>query len=131
MDSALRPAPPSNSDSPERISLVFVAALNAGELEAATSFFSRDACLITPGATAIHGREEIRSLLAQMIARNSRIEIAFSTVLRAGEVALLRQRWTIRSEGAEGARYDQNLNPTLVLRQIEGVWKLAIAMPWG
>ena len=25
----------------------------------------------------------------------------------------------------------QTLSPTLVLRQVEGEWKLAIAAPWG
>ena len=116
---------------PERASLVLAAALNAGELEAAAACFARDACLITPNATAIHGREEIRLLLAQMIARSSQIEVALSTVLHAGEVALARQRWTIRSQGAEGDCYTQELNPTLVLRRLEANWKLAIAMPWG
>jgi uncharacterized protein (TIGR02246 family) len=123
-------APPLHS-APEHVPFVFAAALNSGDLDVATACFARDACLITPGATAIHGRGEIRSLLAQMIARGSQIEVRFSTVLLAGEVALARQRWTIGSEGAEGARYAQDVSPTLVLRQLDDDWKLAIAMPWG
>lgn len=116
---------------PEEASSRFAAALNAGELELAARCFARDACLIAPGATAIHGREEIHSLLAQMIAQGSRIEIALSTVLRAGEVALARQRWTLSSSGPEGHRYTQDVNPAFVLRRLEGDWKIAIAMPWG
>jgi uncharacterized protein (TIGR02246 family) len=116
---------------PDPVPLAFAAALNAGELEGATACFTRDACLVTPGATAIHGREEIRALLAQMIARGSHIEVMNSTVLWAGEVALARQRWAISSRGVEGERYAQHLSPSLVLRRLEDGWKLAIAMPWA
>jgi ketosteroid isomerase-like protein len=116
---------------PAQASLDFTAALNAGELEAATACFTRDACLVTPGATAIHGREEIRTLLAQMIARGSHIEVTHSTVLCAGEVAMARQRWIVSSRGVGDERYAQDLSPCLVMRRLEGEWKLAIAMPWG
>lgn len=127
--SALAPPPP--ADGPQQVSTAFAAALNAGRLEAATACFTRDACLVTPDATAIQGREEIGLLLAQMVARGSRIEIAFSAELRAGGVALSRQLWTVSSRGADGARYSQELNATLVLHQVEGSWKLAIAAPWS
>jgi ketosteroid isomerase-like protein len=116
---------------PERVPACFAAALNAGQLQQATSCFTRDACLISPGATAIHGREEIRGLLAQMIDRASRIDIQLSTVVRAGDVAYAHQRWTLSSAAAEGERYTQVLGPILVLRRLETQWKLAIAMPWG
>jgi uncharacterized protein (TIGR02246 family) len=115
---------------PEQVPTSFVAALNAGQLQLATSCFTRDACLISPGATAIHGREEIRALLAQMIDRASRIDIELSTVVRAGDVAYAHQRWALSSAAAEGERYTQVLGPTLVLRRLETQWKLAIAMPW-
>jgi uncharacterized protein (TIGR02246 family) len=123
----LRPLP----DAPVRALFQFIAALNAAELEAATGHFARDACLVTPGATAIHGRGEIRSLLAQMIARGSQIEATHVSALCAGAVALVRQRWIVSSRGAEGDRYRQELSPSLVLRCLEGNWKLAIAMPWS
>jgi uncharacterized protein (TIGR02246 family) len=108
----------------------FAAALNAGRLEAAIACFTRDACLVTPDATAVHGREQIRLLLAQMIARETQIEIVPIAELQAGEVAVTQQRWIVRSRGAAGARYTQQLDATLVLRRLESRWKLAIAAPW-
>lgn len=108
----------------------FAAALNAGRLEAATACFTRDACFVTPGATAVHGREEIRLLLAQMIARGMQIEIVSVADLQVGEVAVCRQRWTVRSRGADGDSCTQELDATLVLRRLESSWKLAIAAPW-
>lgn len=116
---------------PERTPLLLAAAISAGQLEVATRYFTRDACLVAPGATAIHGRDEIRALLAQLIDRRSRIEVVLSTCLLAGDVAFVRQQWTLASRGPADSSYTENLEPMLVLRRPEGSWKLAIAMPWG
>jgi ketosteroid isomerase-like protein len=86
---------------------------------------------MTPDATAIRGREEIRPILHQMIVGESKIEVQESTVVVAGEVALGTERWSITSAGSEGDPFRRVLTPTLVLRQLEGVWKLAVAMPWA
>ncbi|HEX7058321.1 MAG TPA: nuclear transport factor 2 family protein [Solirubrobacterales bacterium] len=108
----------------------FVHTLNSGDLNGATACFARDACLITPDATAIHGRDRIRPVLAQLIARRSEIRVESCNVVIAGEVALARERWTIRSIGVEGSRFEQTLSPTLVLRRIDERWKLMIVAPW-
>lgn len=105
--------------------------LSTGKLEAATACFARDACLLTPDATAIHGRESIRPLLAQLIAQRPRIEIEFSNVLVGDEVAFVQERWRVRTAGAEGSKFERTLESTQVLRQIEGHWKIVIAAPWG
>lgn len=105
--------------------------ISAGNLDAAASCFARDACLLTQDSTAIHDREHIRPLLAQLIARRARIVVEQSSLLRAGDVALARERWTIEIDAAEGARFEQSCSPTLVLRQAEGPWKLALVAPWG
>lgn len=105
--------------------------LSAGKLEAATACFTRDACLITQDATAIHGRDRIRPLLAQLIARHAEIEVEFSNALIAGEVAFAQERWTVRMDGVEGSRFEQVCEPTLVMRWVEGHWKIGIAAPWG
>lgn len=105
--------------------------LSAGDLEGATACFARDACLLTQDATAIHTRERIRPVLAQLIARRTRIEVEQCCVLPAGEVALATERWTIAIEGTEGARFEQSCTPTLILQRIEERWKLALVAPWG
>jgi ketosteroid isomerase-like protein len=111
--------------------LSFVQAITIGDLDSATACFARNGCLITPDATAVHGRDRIRLLLAQLVIRRTQIRIEFSTVIAAGDVVLARERWKVRSGGVEGPRIEQTLNPTLVLRLIEADWKLAIAAPWG
>jgi ketosteroid isomerase-like protein len=116
--------------SPEQVPIAFAAALNGGQLQPAALCFAPDACLVSPDATAIYGRGEIGGLLAQMIDRRSRIDIEFSTVVLAGDVAFITQCWTLSAAAVAGGRYTQALSPTLILRRLGAEWKLAIAMPW-
>lgn len=121
-------APPPSS---QLACLSFPKLLSSGDLEGATACFARKACLITPDATAIYSRDRIRPLLAQLIARRVQIEVEVSNVLPAGDVAFVRERWTIRTDGVEGSLFEQTTCPAMVLHQIEGRWKLAIVAPWG
>jgi ketosteroid isomerase-like protein len=116
---------------PVRTCLLFARALSLGELEPAAACFARDGCLITPDATAIHGRDQIRPLLAQLVSRGIEIEIELSSAVGGGDVVIAQERWKVRSGGTAGPRIEQTWNPTLVLRQIEEDWRLAIAAPWG
>ena len=104
-------------------------ALGGGDLDAAADCFSPDACLVAPDGTEVHGTGAIRARLAGLIASGAEVEIELAGVLAAGDVALAHERWSFRSEGEQGA--SQAPHPTLVLRRVEGEWKLAIAAPWG
>lgn len=110
-------------------SRAFASALSAGDLAGATACFARDGCLVTPDGTAIHGRDRIRPVLAQMVIRRTEIEVEMSDSISAGDVMLARERWRVRA-GEEGAQIEQILHPTLALKRIEGEWKLSIAAPW-
>lgn len=116
---------------PGEATAAFAAAINEGNLAAAANCFAKDACLLTPDATAIRGREEIRPVLHQLIVFGFRIEVQESSVLLAGDVALGSERWLITSAGAGDSQFSRLLTPTVVLRRLERVWKLAVAMPWG
>jgi ketosteroid isomerase-like protein len=105
--------------------------LSIGDLETAAACFCRDACLLTPDATAIHGRDHIRPVLAQLIARHVRIEVEQSNLLEAGDVAFARELWRVSAQGSAASRFEEVCSPLLVLRQIEGSWKVAIAALWG
>lgn len=116
---------------PKASSRAFLDALNRGDLEAASACFARHGCLITPDATAVHGRERVRPLLAQLIARRARIEADLSSAIAAGDVVVVRERWRLSTGGSEGGRLEQMLTATLAVSRIEGEWKLAIVAPWG
>jgi len=110
---------------------LFAQALNAGELDKAAACFARDGCLVTPDATAIYGRERIREVLAQMVRGHTEIRVELSSAVGVGEVVLFHQRWRIRSGDPLRERFDQVSDAVMVVRRIEGSWKLSIAAPWG
>ena len=115
---------------PRESTRALAASISCGDLDSAARCFAKDACLLTPDATAVRGREEIKPILHQLIVTGSQIEVQDSSIVLAGEVALGSERWIVTSAGSEGAPFTRTLTPTVVLRQIEEVWKLAVAMPW-
>jgi len=127
----VKPAVAESAEAPYESTRAFADSISRGDLDAAASCFAKDACLLTPDSTVIRGREEIRPILRQMIALVSRIEVQESSVVLAGEVALGTDRWVVTSSGSEGEPFSRTLTPTMVMRQVEDVWKLAVAMPWG
>lgn len=114
-----------------QICQALVRALGAGDLEAAVACFAESGCLITPDATQIRGHEQIRRVLAQLIARHTEVIVESRELLATDDVILSCERWTIRADGVEGTRFRQAFHPTLVLRGRGGEWKLAIAALWG
>lgn len=109
----------------------FVEALRNRDLERAVRCFAPEGCLITPDRTAVHGRERIRPLLAQMIERRTAVEVEQSTVLSAGDSALACELWSISSECVAGERFTLVSRPMLVLRRRGTEWQLEIAALWG
>lgn len=115
---------------PQESTRALAASISRGDLDSAARCFAKDACLLTPDATAVRGREEIKPILHQLIVTGSQIEVQDSSIVLAGEVALGSERWIVTSAGSEGTPFTRTLTPTVVLREIEDVWKLAVAMPW-
>lgn len=105
--------------------------LSAGDLRAVNACLARDVCLLTPDGTAVHGREAVRRVLAQLIAVETRIEVEGSRVLVAGDTALSRERWRVSSNGLDATRVRGCLDPTLCLQRIEGAWKVTVLVLWG
>jgi ketosteroid isomerase-like protein len=126
------PSPAPAGEQPSGALKALVAAIGAGDLEAASACFRRDASLVTPDATSVCGRSSIRSLLGQMIAAGTRVELAISSTVLAGDVALVRGVWrTVFGEGLDSRAFAQLTGATAVLRSTEGEgWKLQVLTPW-
>lgn len=118
------------AQTPQETTRTFAASISRGHLDAAAYCFAKDACLVTPDSTAVRGRDEIRPILHQLIVLESQIEVQESSILAAGEVALGTERWVVTSPSSEGSPFARTLIPLLVLRQLEDIWKLAVALPW-
>lgn len=116
---------------PDNALASFTAALSGGDLKGAAACFTREGCLITPDGTAVHGREDIAGVLAQLIASRTEIEIERVVVRVAGDVALASGHVTMRSDGPEGTRFAQECDPMSVIHRVDGTWKIAVIAPWG
>lgn len=106
-------------------------AINDADIDAALSCFAPGACLVGPDGTAAQGAKALRSTLAQLIEAGAQVQIELRGVLVAREIALAHERWQISYEGVPDSRLALAPCPSLVLRLIEGEWRLAIAAPWG
>ncbi len=116
---------------PGEASHILARAIRDRDIDVASSCFARDACFVAPDATTTHGRDEIRSLLTQMIGTDTRVEVEASTALIAGDIALVSEHWQISFRDVYGTPFRQMSPANMVLRRIGDDWTLVIAAPWG
>lgn len=116
---------------PGHVSRAFARALELGDLKAATTALTRDACFLTRDATAINGREQIRAVLAQLIARRPRFHVVPHGLLSFGDLVLASERWEINFQAEGAAPLRESTSATLLLRRVDSEWKLALLAPWG
>lgn len=108
----------------------FTLAIEDGDLLSASDRLSRDACVVTPDGTVVSGRDSIRPLIAQLIGGGVRLGSRLTSLVLAGDLALGRGAWRTQVADASGGPYAQISISTVVLRKVEGDWKLHILAPW-
>ena len=116
---------------PEATVRSFVSALRAGSLERLAGCFAPEACLVTPDGTAMSGQAAVRDLLSQLIAQRTKIVVASSGALVAGQLAFVTLRWRISAGGGDERSQLEDVAPILVLRLVDKEWKLTITALWG
>jgi ketosteroid isomerase-like protein len=100
-------------------------AIGRADPDAAGRCFGEDARLVTPGATS-RGRRAIGRALALLFAPGSRIDVRESSLQSGHGIAVGSERWRIRTLGG-AAGPPRGLEATVVLREIDGAWKLVLA----
>lgn len=115
---------------PQEVTRAFAEALNAAELDRAASLFAEDGCIVTPDATAVHGRGGVRAILAQLTASHVRLQIAQGNIYVAGSRALCSERWTFTYARKDARPFTRVSNSTVLLRCSGRVWQLSIVAPW-
>jgi len=106
-------------------------AIDGGDLEAALRCFSPGAALLGPEGSLAQGEGALRRRIGELIARRARVAIELYGVIVAADLALAHERWRIECEGRPDPTAANAPGPTLVLRLVEGEWRVAIAAPWG
>ncbi len=109
-----------------------VAAINAGNLDAAVALYEPTGVLISPAGVPARGTAELRAALGGFIAMKPRLEAQAERVFESGDLALYLSRWTLHGVDPGGKAIEMAGESTDVLRrQADGRWLVAIDNPWG
>jgi ketosteroid isomerase-like protein len=109
-----------------------VAAINAGNLDAAVALYEPSAILLSPEGSPSRGAAELRAALGGFIAMKPKLEAQAERVFESGDLALYLSRWSLQGTDPGGKPITMAGESTDVLRrQPDGRWLVAIDNPWG
>ncbi|MBY0280310.1 SgcJ/EcaC family oxidoreductase [Candidatus Binatia bacterium] len=117
------------ANTPEDLDRLFAEGVNAGDAAAVAALYESDGVLVFQGTT-FQGPEQIRGFLEGMIAAKPEITMNVKHVVRAGDVAVLYNDWTMTTTGADGKTETSSGKAIeVVRRQPDGSWKYVIDDP--
>ena len=109
-----------------------VAAINAGNLDAAVALYEPSGVLLSPEGTQARGTAELRAALGGFIAMKPKLQSQVERVFESGDIALYLSRWSLNGTDPSGKPIALTGESTDVLRrQAGGSWLIAIDNPWG
>jgi ketosteroid isomerase-like protein len=101
---------------PEHLERLFVQRVNAGDVDGLMALFEPDAVMATGQGRMATGREEIRQVLAELVASGEKLTLGHQRpTLQVGNLALTSTRLVNGDVTAEVAR-----------RQADGTWRWVI-----
>src|SRR3989338_5940503 len=121
-----------NKPTPSDAVAELVAAINQGDVAAATALYEEGASFVAqPGKMSV-GTEALREALAGLIALKPILTTLVHRTIQTGEVALYCGQWTLTVTAADGRLVHMSGTSSDVLRQqSNGRWLVAIDNPWG
>jgi uncharacterized protein (TIGR02246 family) len=109
----------------EAVSMQWLEAVQARDVDAATSLFAADAVFFDEDEGSIEGIEAIRADIASSWAENPDFTVSWSTdavqVSAAGDMAWERGSWTFDPDGA-GEAGDMNGEYVTIYEKVDGTW---------
>ena len=117
---------------PEAVIERFSELLADGNLDAMVALYEPDATFAPQPGMSVSGREEIRAALSEFLAVKPRMTGHIEKVLRAGDTALVANRWNLSGTGPDGSPVEMGATSADVLRRRSaGSWWIVIDDPWG
>jgi len=117
---------------PEAAIKRFSELLAEGELDAMVELYEPDATFAPQPGESVSGRDAIRSALEAFLAVQPRMTGTIEKVLRAGDTALVANRWSLSGTAPDGSRVEMAATSADVLRRrSDGSWGIVIDDPWG
>ena len=119
------------SRSPEQVIEIFIAAVNAGDIERVLAVYEPGARLAFPGQPSV-GHDAIRGALQSLLAQKPTMTGRTVSVSQVGDVALLRSEWSFTGTDQTGGRVEMSgESAEVVRRQPDGTWLYIIDLPMG
>lgn len=117
------------SDSPDRLHASFQNAFNHHDLDAIVALYEPDA-VYTAGGQPVQGIDAIREVYRDVLVIGPTIELQTLSVTRAGNLALLHGKWSLRATGGDGSQISrEGRNSELARLQPDGRWLFVIDNP--
>ena len=106
--------------------------LARGELDAMVELYEPDATFSPQPGESVSGRDAIRAALSGFLAVKPRMTGQIEKVLRAGDTALVANRWSLSGTAPDGQPVSMGATSADVLRRRpDGSWGIVIDDPWG
>ena len=118
-------------ESPDGVIRRFSALLNARDVDGALALYEPDAAFVSEPGRWVTGRDEIRAALERFAALEPELKGQIESVLEAGGVALVVNRWSLRGRGPDGPVKMGGRSADVLRRQGDGSWRVLIDDPWG
>ena len=117
---------------PEDLDRRFAECVAARDLDGLLALYEENACYVTRDGGNIVGRRSIRPIFERLMARRSVIDIADVHAIAHGDLAVIRNKWTTRTQGNDGTMRESNgAAIEIARRQPDGRWLFAIDDPYG
>lgn len=106
--------------------------LATGNREAALALYEAEAAFVPQPGQVVNGTAGIAAALDAFIALKPDLRIGEAQVIQAGDVALLRSKWTLTGTGPDDQPLAMAGEATDVARrQADGSWRYVIDQLWG
>lgn len=120
------------AQTPDELHTIFLAAFNAGNLDAVMELYEETAVLVPQPGVITTGHQANRQALLQFLALKGTMQMRTAFALKCGDVALLRGEWTLKGTGPDGKPVEMcGKNVEVARRQSDGTWRFAIDHPFG
>jgi uncharacterized protein (TIGR02246 family) len=117
---------------PEAVIERFSELLARGDLDAMVELYEPNATFAPQPGESVTGRDAIRSALTGFLAVQPRMTGSIEKVLRAGDTALVANRWKLSGTAPDGSPVEMGATSADVLRRrADGSWGIVIDDPWG
>lgn len=114
---------------PEDLDRLFAESVNAGDAAAVAALYEKDGVLVFQGTT-FQGPDQIRAFLEGMTAAKAKITMNVKQVVRAGDIAMLYNDYSMTITGPDGTTEASSGKAIeVVRRQADGSWKYVIDDP--